>query len=144
MTFRGTSAEVVLPPTSSVEAGAARLDEIATGGRTPLAAGLLAARDVLRVEKLRDPRRRALLVVVTDGRATSPRGAGDPLADAGRAAAFVAGAAAANVVVDCEQGIVRLGLATRLANQLGASLVRLEDLAADSLASVVRDVRRAA
>ncbi len=70
ITFRGTSAELALPPTSSVEAGARRLEELPTGGRTPLAAGLLRADGVLRAERLRDPDRRPLLVVVTDGRAT--------------------------------------------------------------------------
>src|SRR5690242_19789905 len=71
VTFRGTEAEVALPPTSSVEAAARRLTSLATGGRTPLAAGLARAARVLAAERLRDPRRRALLVVVTDGRATS-------------------------------------------------------------------------
>ena len=71
ITFSGSSARVLLPPTSSVEAAAARLADLPTGGRTPLAAGLLRAHEVLRTERLRDPERRPLLVVVTDGRATS-------------------------------------------------------------------------
>lgn len=70
ITFRGKDAEVALPPTSSVDAAAARLELLPTGGRTPVAAGLLKAHEVLRVERLRDPSRRPLLVVVTDGRAT--------------------------------------------------------------------------
>ena len=42
ITFRGAGAELVLPPTSSVTRPAsARLAELPTGGRTPLAAGLL-------------------------------------------------------------------------------------------------------
>ena len=48
VTFRGTGAEVVLPPTSSVPAAQARLAALRTGGRTPLADGLLRARGVLR------------------------------------------------------------------------------------------------
>ena len=71
ITFSGSAARVLLPPTSSVEAAAARLADLPTGGRTPLAAGLLRAHEVLRTERLRDPDRRPLLVVVTDGRATS-------------------------------------------------------------------------
>ncbi|MFD9878723.1 magnesium chelatase subunit D family protein, partial [[Kitasatospora] papulosa] len=43
VTFRGKDAEVALPPTSSVDAAAARLESLPTGGRTPLAAGLLKA-----------------------------------------------------------------------------------------------------
>ncbi|MFF9365503.1 putative cobaltochelatase [Streptomyces griseoluteus] len=138
VTFRGTAAEVALPPTSSVDAAAARLESLPTGGRTPLAAGLLKAHDVLRVERLRDPSRRALLVVVTDGRAT---GGPEPVALAGRAARLLGAEPVASVVVDCESGPVRLGLAGRLAEELGGTAVTLEELRADAIAGLVRDVR---
>ncbi|MEW2132430.1 putative cobaltochelatase [Streptomyces sp. NPDC005435] len=138
VTFRGAAAEVALPPTSSVDAAAARLESLPTGGRTPLAAGLLRAHEVLRVERLRDPARRALLVVVTDGRAT---GGPEPVALAGRAARLFAAEGVASVVVDCESGPVRLGLAGRLAGELGGTAVTLDELRADSIAGLVRDVR---
>ncbi len=140
LTFRGAGAELVLPPTSSVEAGAARLRELRTGGKTPLAAGLLRAAEVLRIERLRDPRRRALLVLVTDGRATAGRR--DPVAEAFAAASFVP--AAGVVVVDCETGPVRLGLAPRLATAMAGECVRLEQLSAAGLADIARGHRRAA
>lgn len=142
VTFRGTGADLALPPTWSVEAAAARLTELPTGGRTPLAAGLLRAHEVLRVERVRDPQRRPLLVVVTDGRATGTRG-GSALTDAHAAAALHAAAGTASVVVDCESGPVRLGLAGTLGAHLGARTLRLEELAADSLAATVRSARAA-
>ncbi|WP_246265049.1 VWA domain-containing protein [Acrocarpospora pleiomorpha] len=135
ITFRGEAAELVLPPTSSVEAGAARMRDLRTGGRTPLAAGLLKAADVLRVERLRDPARRPLLVIVTDGRATfgpNPRQAATLLTQV------------TTVVVDCESGPIRLGLATDLAARIGALPVRLDALAEGGLAQVVRATRLAA
>ncbi|MEU4086403.1 putative cobaltochelatase [Streptomyces aureus] len=138
VTFRGSAAEVALPPTSSVDAAAARLESLPTGGRTPLAAGLLKAHEVLRVERLRDPARRALVVVVTDGRAT---GGAEPVARAGRAAGLLAAGQVASVVVDCESGPVRLGLAGRLAGELGGAAVTLDELRADSIAGLVRDVQ---
>ncbi|MFL4903332.1 putative cobaltochelatase [Streptomyces sp. MMS24-I2-30] len=138
VTFRGAAADVALPPTSSVDAAAARLESLPTGGRTPLAAGLLKAHEVLRVERLRDPARRALVVVVTDGRAT---GGPEPVALAERAARLFAAEQVACVVVDCESGPVRLGLATRLAAGLGGTAVTLDELRADSIAGLVRDVR---
>ena len=131
ITFRGTEATLALPPTSSVEAGARRLAVLPTGGRTPLAAGLALATRVLAAERLRDPDRRPLLVVVTDGRATS-----GSAADLERATARLAGTPA--IVVDCETGMVRLGLAGKLAVRLGAVPVRLDELAAGRLAGVVR------
>ncbi|MCL8015988.1 putative cobaltochelatase [Streptomyces sp. AS02] len=144
VTFRGSAADVALPPTSSVDAAAVRLESLPTGGRTPLAAGLLKAHDVLRVERLRDPARRALVVLVTDGRAT---GGPEPVALAGRAARLFAAEGVASVVVDCESGPVRLGLAGQLAGELGGTAVTLDELRADSIAGLVKDVqgsRRAA
>ncbi|MET7693522.1 putative cobaltochelatase [Streptomyces sp. NPDC005483] len=141
VTFRGSAAEVALPPTSSVDAAAARLETLPTGGRTPLAAGLLRAHEVLRVERLRDPARRALVVVVTDGRAT---GGPEPVALAGRAARLFAAEGVASVVVDCESGPVRLGLAGQLAGELGGTAVTLDELRADSIAGLVKDVQRRA
>ncbi|MET8176270.1 putative cobaltochelatase [Streptomyces clavifer] len=140
VTFRGKEAEVALPPTSSVDAAAARLESLPTGGRTPLAAGLLRAHDVLRVERLRDPSRRPLLVVVTDGRAT---GGPEPVALAARAGRLHAAEGTASVVVDCESGIVRLGLAAQLARDLGGTAVTLDELRADSIAGLVKDVQAA-
>ena len=141
VTFRGSGAEVALPPTFSVEAAAARLAALPTGGRTPLAAGLLRAGELLRTERIRDPRRRALLVLVTDGRAT---GGPDPVAGAQRAAALLAAAGVHSVVVDCESGPVRLGLAAALAQTLGGVVLRLEHLAAGSLADSVRVLKEVA
>ena len=131
ISFRGAAADLVLPPTSSVEAAAARLTDLPTGGRTPLSAGLLRAAEVLRVEAVRDPARRALVVVVTDGRHTSGP-------DPELAAAHLARSGAAVVVVDCESGHVRLGLAARLGGQLGGVSLRLEELSAQALTDVVK------
>ncbi|MFE4602591.1 magnesium chelatase, partial [Kitasatospora indigofera] len=129
-----------LPPTTTVEVGAARLESLPTGGRTPLAAGRRRAHETLRVEWMRDPHRRPLLVVVTDGRATGGR---DALADAGRAAGLLAAQGLASVVLDCESGPVRLGLARRLAGQLGASAVTLDELRAEGVAALVHAHRPA-
>ena len=133
VTFRANDAELALPPTISVEAAAARLEALPTGGRTPLAEGLLEVARVLRVESVRDPRRRPLLVVVTDGRATS---GADAVRRAHAAAGLLAGVTA--VVMDCETGRMRLGLAAELAQHLGAEHVPLGEVAADSLTSAVK------
>ncbi|OKI55860.1 putative cobaltochelatase [Streptomyces sp. MJM1172] len=144
ITFRGAGAQLALPPTSSVDAAAARLEQLPTGGRTPLAAGLLAAHETLRIERLRDPSRRPLLVVVTDGRATSAGAlGGDPRELSRRSARMLAAEGVASVVVDCESGPVRLGLAGVLAADLGGPAVSLDGLRADSLAGLVKNVRTA-
>jgi len=144
VSFRAGGAELLLPPTSSVPAAVTRLNRLRTGGRTPLAHGLLRARRVLAAERLRDPKRRPLLVVLTDGRATvAARPGGEPVGDALRAAALLAGDGVAIVVVDCESGPVRLGLAGRLAVAAGAALVTVGELSAERVTGVVRAARAA-
>ncbi|MGJ5670360.1 magnesium chelatase subunit D family protein [Rhodococcus aetherivorans] len=135
VTFRGDRATLVLPPTNSVDVAATRLRELPAGGRTPLAEGLLEAAETIRRHRLREPDRRALLVVVTDGRATAgPDAVARSLAAADRLAA--AGIDA--VVVDSETGRFRMGLAARLAERLGAEHVPVGEVHADALTTVVR------
>ena len=135
VTFRGDGARVLLPPTTSAHIASRRLTRFDTGGTTPLAKGLLAARDIVVRERVRDRSRRALVVVLTDGRAT---GGPDPLGRSRSAAQLLVAEGAAAVVVDCETTYIRLGLAAELAGQLKAPVLRLEQLRADYLAQAVR------
>jgi magnesium chelatase subunit D len=139
VTFRGRGATVVVPPTRSVDVATRRLDGLPVGGQTPLAAGLDAVRELIRRERWREPDRRPLLVVVTDGRAT---GGPDPLGQARRAAAQLAGVS--SIVVDAEDGPVRLGLAGRVAVGLGAELVTVAGLASANPARRVEAARELA
>jgi magnesium chelatase subunit D len=149
VSFRGTGTEVLLPPTSSVELAARRLAALPTGGRTPLDAGLARARGLLAAEAVRDPRRRPLLVVVTDGRANAVgQGSGPragsaalrPVAAALAEARALASRGVAAIVVDTEDAVVRLGLAAELARALEGPCIALEALAAQPLAGLVRAV----
>src|SRR5262249_29661051 len=56
--FRGEDAQILFPPTGSHEPGAARLRELPTGGRPPLAAGLAPAAGMVAAQRCRDPHRR--------------------------------------------------------------------------------------
>jgi magnesium chelatase subunit D len=141
ITFRQRQATVLLPPTTSVYIASRRLSRFDTGGKTPLAEGLLAARDVVVREKARDRARRCLVVVLTDGRAT---GGPDPLGRTRQAAARLSAEGAAAVVVDCETSFVRLGLAEELAAALHAPAVRLAHLRADDLTRLVTQTDRTA
>jgi magnesium chelatase subunit D len=140
ITFRGAAATLALPPTSSIDTAARRLQELPTGGRTPLAEGLLCAAETLRLERIRDPRRRPLLVVVTDGRAThGPDAVGRSrlIADQLRRTGV------ASLLIDCETGRMSLGLAQTLSLHLGAQYVTVDEVAADQLVQAVRHSRAA-
>ncbi len=128
VTFRGDAAEVVLRPTASVEVARARLAELATGGTTPLAAGLDAAREIVD-GSTGDRALDCHVVVLTDGRATA--GPGDPVVARLEAAARLARTAAQIVIVDTESGPTRLGLARELADAIGAPCFRLDELGSD-------------
>lgn len=141
VTFARAEATVALPPTGSVETAVRRLESLPTGGRTPLAEGLLQTAEVLRIAAIRDPRRRPLLVLVTDGRATHGESA---FARAQQAAGWIAHQGIPTVVVDCEpRRGVRLGLAAELATTLRAEYLDLGDVAAGNLIRTVTE-RRAA
>jgi magnesium chelatase subunit D len=135
VTFGGGTAGLALPPTHSVDIAAARLEALPAGGRTPLAEGLLEAARVLELERIRDPRRRPLLVVVTDGRATSGTAAVQRSRDA---AGLVARTGVDSLVIDCESGALRLGLARTLAEHLRAEHVPIGEVSADALTHAIR------
>jgi magnesium chelatase subunit D len=139
VTFRGDRADTALPPTASVDIAATRLADLPAGGRTPLAEGLLEAARILEVERVRDPRRRPLLVVVTDGRAT--HGA-DAVRRSRQAAAHLAERGIASLVIDCETGRFRMGLAGQLADALRAEYVPVGEVSAAALTSAVRGTLR--
>ncbi|MHB1582226.1 MAG: VWA domain-containing protein [Acidimicrobiales bacterium] len=138
--FRGESAEVALRPTGSVEVARARLAELPTGGRTPLAAGLQQVTSLVRAAR-RPGGPRPAVVLVTDGRATA--GGADPLAAADSAAAELAATGVACLVVDAETGPARLGLARSLAATLSADYVLLEDIEQPAGEAALADTIRA-
>ena len=127
LTFRAGTARLVVPPTRSVTLAAARLTDLPVGGNTPLAAGLSAAEQLIRREHWREPDRRPLLVVVTDGRAT---GGGEAITQAHAISRRLAARQdLTSIVVDAESGPVRLGLAAALAEELHGQHVTMAELA---------------
>ena len=138
VSFRGREASILLPPTGSVELAQQYLANMVTGGRTPLAAGLAKAHELLTRSRHRDRNLQPLLVLLTDGRANAGLGPDDPVEESLRQAASLCQANIPALVVDTEQSVLRLGLAQRLAQALGGVCLQLEELAATTLAKAVR------
>ena len=147
--FRGTGAQVLLPPTSSVDLAHALLSEMPTGGRTPLSRGLLLAMEVIEAERQKDRNVLPLLVVLSDGRANVAMGSAGasagqsagtslPIAEARAMAAAIREQRIPAVVVDTETDFLRLGLAGPIAEAMGAPCIKLEELHSDALADTVR------
>ena len=135
ITFGGDQAELVLRPTASVEIARARLRDLRSGGATPLAAGLDQATCVV-TGATGDQALDCTVIVVTDGRATS--GGTDPMSEAYAAMQRLARTGARIVVLDTETGPVRLGLASKLSDSIGATYLPLD---ASNGAELERTVR---
>ena len=142
--FRGTGAEILLPPTGSVEMAQWCLQEMPTGGRTPLARALYLAMETLETERMKDRDVLPLLVLLSDGRANVTL-AGDQSSnvlalpeEVRQLGETVASAKIPAVVVDTEQDFIKLELAKNIADAMSARYIKLDDLAAQSLADAVR------
>ena len=149
--FRGTAAQVMLPPTSSVDLAQLYLRDMPTGGRTPLSHGLVTALQVIESEKMKDRKALPLLIVLSDGRANIALGKTDafqqsvglagndlPMVEAMAIASTIKEQRIPAVVIDTETDFLRLGLIGPLAEAMGAPCIKLEELQSDSLADTVR------
>ena len=150
--FRGSGAQVILPPTGSVDLAQICLQEMPTGGRTPISQGLLKALELIEAETIKDRDVLPLLVLLSDGRANVSLGSNSqsaPFAPSAQGELSAAGEVEAvadlvhqqrisSVVIDTETGFIRLGLARPIADAMGADYLHLEDLRADNLAQAVR------
>ena len=117
VTFRADSAEVVLPPTASVELARTRLAELPTGGVTPLAEGITAGL----VDRPPGRQRRLAAAAGAHHRRPGhrPRAGGRPAPPRRRPREVAAPPGWSVVVVDAEDGPTRLGLAEQLATDHG-------------------------
>lgn len=164
--FRDDRAECPLYLTNSVDLARRHLRELRTGGRTPLAQGLDLAWTVLRQDHLRNPEALHYLVLVTDGRAnaavipaadrtgasgasgasgmsgtpgaTSVSGANAPWQAALRAADRLRRQGLQSLVLDTEQGYIRLGLARELAKAMAAEYLPLSEISGSAIRSSVQ------
>ncbi|MBU4573154.1 MAG: VWA domain-containing protein, partial [Desulfarculus sp.] len=162
--FGGNGARELLPPTSSVEVARRMLAELPTGGKTPLAAGLVSLAAVLERELAADPKLSPLVIIMTDGRPNVPLAAsqglsydpekagnkgggwGDGWGDGGYADREVlnlarrlrAGFRARFVVVDTDTGHHHeINLCRAMAEYMGAYCVSLRRLTTEGVLDLV-------
>jgi len=131
--FRGAKAELLLPPTTSVDLAEKRLQSLPTGGRTPLGHALQVGMLAFERHRANHPEDLPLLLVVSDGRANVAVGSGDPASELLTLAGEIRARGVESVVVDTETGPLRVGLCRPLSEALGAVYMPLEDLRAGGL-----------
>ncbi|MGB9617081.1 MAG: VWA domain-containing protein, partial [Desulfomonilaceae bacterium] len=134
--FRKDRAEVVLPPTSSVELASRALKAIPTGGKTPLSSGLLECYGLIQRYAKKAPETRFLLIIVTDGRANHAITDASPRQEAFRVAQLLRQLPKVDaIVVDTENktSFLKADLALSLAQNLAADYYTMSDLKAEYL-----------
>jgi magnesium chelatase subunit D len=136
--FRKNSAELVLPPTNSVDLAQKCLTKLPTGGRTPMAHGLKLGMETIKDCMQRDREAVPLLVLVSDGRANVNLYGGDPVEEAKAVAHEICSRNISSISLDTEQCFLPLGLVKQISAEMGGKYLRLEELNAAPIASAVK------
>jgi magnesium chelatase subunit D len=137
--FQKNSATLILPPTSSVDLAQRALSDIPVGGKTPLAAGLTLAYQVVAREKRLHPEVMPLLIILTDGAGNVSIGNQPPQVEAYRIANLIRDENIRAVVINMEHAAFDQGLARKLAENLDAACLSLRELHAESLYAAVKN-----
>jgi magnesium chelatase subunit D len=136
--FRDTVGEVVVPPTGSASLAAMQLTWLASGGMTPLSIGLFAAVKTLETERVRDPGRRPILALITDGRANVAYFGGEPIDEAVRIAKTIRKMGVTSLVIDTDR-MVAGPAALRSAMEATQKSARTRGIFSDGPARSVAD-----
>ncbi len=136
--FKGAGAELVLPPTSSVEMAQKYLEELPTGGKTPLSHGLMKGYETIQAELRRDPDICPFMVLISDGRANVSMNGESPIQETKTIASMFRNECIQSAVIDTESSMIKFGLAQEISSALGARYLALENLKADSIIEAVR------
>jgi magnesium chelatase subunit D len=136
--FQKDRAQIILPPTNSVELARRYLADIPIGGKTPLSAGLKLAHEVIKKEEIAHPDIQPLLILLTDGVGNVSLGKLPPQEEAYKIAEKIAEDEIPSLVINMEHKEFDKGLASEVAEHLKASYYCLSDLQADKLLHTVK------
>lgn len=139
--FKGNTADLILPPTSSVELAHKLLEEMPTGGKTPLSAALSKAYEVSKIELAKDTNVFPMVIIISDGKGNVSIGKDRPLDEIKKVSQMIYEEnKIKTLVIDVEKkNLLSFGLAKQLADNLGGVYYKIEDLKADTLVQAVRN-----
>jgi len=136
--FQKNRATLVLPPTNSVQLAKRALADIPVGGKTPLAAGLHMAHEVIKREKIIHPDVNPLMILLTDGAGNVSLGSMPPQEESNQLADRIAVDEIRAVVINMEHSAFDQGLAQNLADHLRSPCYTLTELKAETLYHAVK------
>ncbi|MBF7095652.1 VWA domain-containing protein [Alkalibacter mobilis] len=136
--FRRNSAELLLGITRSVELAQKELQSLPTGGRTPLDAGLDLAYEIIKSAKIKDKDILPVIVLVSDGKATYSEKSKDSFESAIDSARRIGAEKIKTVIIDADQGFIKLHFLEKLAEAMNADLLEINDLHSKTLTAAVK------
>jgi Mg-chelatase subunit ChlD len=136
--FQKDRAQLVLPPTNSVQLAKTALVSIPVGGKTPLSAGLMLSLETVQKEKRLHPDIIPLVIILTDGAGNVSLGTLPPQEEAGRIADQFRFEHIKTVTINMEHVAFDQGLASKLADRLGGPCYTLGQMRAETLLETVR------
>ncbi|HCG91510.1 MAG TPA: putative cobaltochelatase [Dehalococcoidia bacterium] len=141
--FRKEQAELILPPTNSVELAQNQLQYMPTGGRTPLTNGLLKTLDVINMEGMKDRNSLPFVVLLSDGRNNvgSSKGHDHIANELTEVCSEFKHKKIKTLVIDTESGFVKLELAKKISQDLGGEYVTLDEFASENLVKAINQNR---
>ncbi|MGQ9483879.1 MAG: VWA domain-containing protein [Desulfosoma sp.] len=131
VTFRHTSAEVLLPLTHNLRDAAAAVDALPVGGRTPLALGLHLGLRLLVQEKRKNPETIPVMLLFSDGRPNMSAFGADPVDETFYYAREVQRHKIQAIFVDTEMDPMAGGCAYEIARRMGAVYLPVDRLIHD-------------
>ena len=139
--FKGKDAEIILPPCSSVDLAQRCLQELPTGGKTPLSAGLSRGLQLLQGEVRKDAETKLMMVLVSDGRANVGMG-GKIREELMEISERTKQLGVHTIIIDTEVVDssfmdMRLGYCREIAHTIGGRYYPISSLSSDSLYSIV-------
>ncbi len=140
--FRDLSAELVLPPTNSIDLAQKLLRRLPAGGRTPLTHGLKLGLHVVNDYLRQKPKTIPLLILVSDGKGNVKFDGGDPTQEAKAVCREIQAANIHSIAIDTEEKDRICGRMEALALEMGGLYLLPEELKADRLAATVKEQMR--
>ena len=137
--FRKDCAEELLPITRSIDLAQKKLEKLTTGGKTPLAAGIERAYNIIKKELKKDEKVVPLILFLSDGKANYSISGKDPIKESLELAQKIKKENIRTIVIDTEEGFIKLEMAKTLSEALGAEYYKLENLKSEDMLKLIKN-----
>lgn len=139
VSFRRDKAEELLPITRSIDLAQKKLEKLATGGKTPLAEGIAKAYTIIKNEMRKDKEVVPLIVFLSDGKGNFSASGKDPVKESLEMAEKIKNEGIRAIVIDTEEGFIKLEMAKTLSEAMKAEYYKLENLRSEDMLKLIKD-----